>query len=70
MSADHERLTEKHYITLLVRLVVDPHSQRVQGEIVDLEAHNLGQFQGWGGLVHTLRAALSHLVPGDRDTEQ
>jgi hypothetical protein len=58
LPSSGNRLAEKRYLTVILRLVVDQRGQLVQGEVVDLQARILGRFAGWKGLTCTVRAWL------------
>ena len=55
---DEEQLAEKQYVTLLLRLLVDPRGRLVHGEIVTLDAQSRGYFTRWRDLVRLVREAL------------
>jgi hypothetical protein len=57
------RLAEKRYLTVILRLVVDKRGRLVHGEVVDLQARLQGRFAGWRGLTHTVRAWLENQAP-------
>ncbi len=54
-----ERLSDKHHITLVLRLVVDAVGTLTYGEIADLDGMTRGRFAGWEKLAGSVRAALS-----------
>jgi hypothetical protein len=51
--------TEKRYVTLILRLVLDAHGRVDHGEVVDADATLLGRFSGKEGLLSTVRAWLT-----------
>jgi hypothetical protein len=54
-----DTLGDKRFVTLIVRLVLDRRGGLVHGEVVDVEDRLWGRFDGWRGLVRTLRAGAA-----------
>ncbi len=52
-------LSEKHYVTVVVRLLLDRRDRLVHGEIVDMDGKAQGQFVKWRGLIRTVRDYLT-----------
>jgi len=55
----YEHLSEKRYVTVVVRMLIDRREQLVRGEIVDVNGIGQGQFAGWQGLIRTMRDYLT-----------
>jgi hypothetical protein len=53
-----DRLADKHYVTVIVRLRIDRRERLVHGEVVDTEGNSQGRFAGWRELTHTVRKYL------------
>ncbi len=50
---------DKREVTLILRLVLGADGRLEYGEALDTEARSQGQFVGWRGLTHTVRAWLA-----------
>lgn len=58
-------LAERHYLTLVVRLVVDEQGVPVNGELTDVASADSERFVGLAGLYGSLNDWLNqHLRPG------
>lgn len=53
-----DKLSEKHYVSVTLRLLLDRRGRLIQGEVVDLQGQAQRRFVGWRGLVRVLRAWL------------
>lgn len=53
-----ERLAEKRYVTLILRLRIDRRERLVHGEVVDTEGKSQGRFAGWREMTRTVRNYL------------
>jgi len=60
-------LAERHYCTLVVRLVVDEQGYPVNGELIDVTAADSGRFVGVVGLYGSLNDWLSQHLRPDRE---
>jgi hypothetical protein len=49
-----EALADKHYVTLMLRLLVDKRGQAAQGVILDVETQQSCSFRNWRSLMHCL----------------
>lgn len=54
-----DKLSEKHYVSVILRLLLDRRGRLIQGEVVDLAGHAQHRFVGWRGLAHALRQWLA-----------
>lgn len=54
-----DQLSDKRYVTIMLRLVLDRANRLVQGEFVDLNGQLLGRFASCTGLANALRQWLS-----------
>jgi hypothetical protein len=54
-----EKLGEKRYATLILRLVLDQQGRLMHGELVDVVSGFSNRFVGWRGLIRTVRAWLA-----------
>ncbi len=52
-------LSDKHQVTVVIRLVLDRHGKLMHGELVDVKTKSQGRFANWTGLVRTLREWLA-----------
>ena len=59
MSLDGENLAGKRYVTVLVRLIVDPQGPTPQGEVLSLAGRPQGRFRGWRDLIQVLQAVAA-----------
>ena len=55
---DEDRLSESHYVTLVLRMMLDQHGHLVNGEIVEVESKSVWRFIGWRGLIEVLRDSV------------
>ena len=53
-----DKLSEKQYVSVTLRLLLDRRGRLIQGEVVDLQGQAQQRFVGWRGLVRVLRAWL------------
>lgn len=60
-----DKLSEKRYRSVSLRLLLDRRGRLIQGEIVDLQGQAQRRFVGWRGLVRGLRAWLAEQPPSD-----
>lgn len=51
-------LTDKRYITIVLRLAVDEHGRVTHGQLVDVANGRKQRFVGWRGLVQVVRGWL------------
>jgi hypothetical protein len=66
-------LAERHYVTLIVRLMVDRQGQLIHGEMVDANNTFRERFIGRSGLIDTVQTWLTqqeHGVAGDTQTPE
>jgi hypothetical protein len=54
-----DKLSEKRYLSVSLRLLLDRRGRLIQGEVVDLQGQAQRRFVGWRGLVRGLRAWLA-----------
>ena len=59
---------ERHYCTLVVRLVVNEQGYPVNGELIDVTAADSGRFVGVAGLYGSLNDWLSQQLRPDRES--
>ncbi len=59
INATANNISEKRYVTVVVRMVIDQREQLVHGEIVDVDGIGQGRFAGWRGLIRTMRDFLA-----------
>ena len=48
-------LTDRRYVTVVLRLQLDPGGQLIQGELVDVASGHQQRFVGWRGLTRSVR---------------
>ncbi len=60
--SNENKLAEKRYATLILRLLLDRRGALIQGELVDVAGGQPARFVGWRGLLHALRAWLNRQV--------
>jgi hypothetical protein len=65
--AGDEALADQRYVTLILRLTLDPGGQLIQGELVDTTDTLLGRFVGIAGLNQTVQEWLSGSEQAERD---
>jgi hypothetical protein len=58
-----DKLSDKRYVSVTLRLLVDKRGRMLQGEIVDAVGRRQSRFAGRRGLARALQAALAHLAP-------
>jgi hypothetical protein len=58
VTSQFDKLAEKRYVTVLVRLVVDPHGHLIYGQVIDVEGTPQARFTGWRGLGQAVRGWL------------
>lgn len=58
----NDQLSEKHQVTLILRMLMDEHSHLLHGELVDVSGNSWGHFSGWENLVTVLREWLTNQV--------
>ncbi|MFL5802979.1 MAG: hypothetical protein ACJ8CR_14730 [Roseiflexaceae bacterium] len=58
-STDENHLAEKHYVTVVVRLVLDEHGRLIHGELIDVASVIGVRFSGWRGLIRAVRSWLA-----------
>jgi|GEM_PF-5898577 len=64
-SASGGKLSERYYITMMVRLLVAQNEEHVQGDVINVATNTHHRFRGWEELLHTIRAlAASSPHPG------
>ena len=61
-------LAERHYRTLVVRLVVDEQGYPINGEFIDVTVADRGRFVGAAGLYGSLNDWLSQHLRPDRES--
>lgn len=54
LSTTASNLSEKRYVTIVVRVVLDRREPLVRGEIVDVDGNRQGRFLGWQELIHAM----------------
>jgi hypothetical protein len=61
-------LADRRYVSVVLRLVVDPHGQMIHGEVVGNANTRPARFSGWRGLTRTLQAWITqHAQDGAAD---
>jgi hypothetical protein len=58
LSSNGEKLTDKRYITLILRLLIDSDTTQVRGEVVDVSAKKQHPFSGWRELFLIMREII------------
>lgn len=53
-------MSDKRYVTVIVRMVIDRRERLVHGEVVDVDGKAQGRFDGWREMIHTVRGYLTH----------
>ncbi len=53
-----EDLSDDQYVTLILRLLVDPEGRLVHGEVLDAAGRPCRRFRVWSGLARAVRGAL------------
>ena len=61
-----EDLSDNQYVTLILRLLVDPEGRLVHGEVLDAVGRPCRRFRGWGGLARAVRCALHTSARSER----
>jgi hypothetical protein len=56
------KLAEKQYATLILRLVLDQQGRLLYGELVDVAGGQPKWFAGWRGMISAVRAWLNRQV--------
>lgn len=56
---ERDKLANKQYATLLLRLVLDQQGRLLYGELVDVAGGQPARFAGWRGMIRTVRAWLN-----------
>lgn len=54
-----QRLADARYVTIILRLLLDPQGELIQGEILGAEGEPEERFSGWQGLTGRLRRLLA-----------
>jgi hypothetical protein len=54
----HEQLSDWHYHTVVLRIVVNDHRQIIQGELIDTTTTQSTHFKNWRGLIRALSTWL------------
>jgi hypothetical protein len=67
-SDDH--LSSAHYITVILRLMLDPRGHLQHGEIVGVDDRVQRRFMGWRGLTRTLHDWLDERRGGLSTSDQ
>jgi hypothetical protein len=60
---DEDKLSENHYATLILRLVLDQQGHLKYGELLDATNGFQERFVEWRGMIHLLRVWLTSQVP-------
>ena len=55
---DGDRLTDRHYLTLIVRIMLGSDGRIVHGDLIDARSGAVHRFLGWRGLVGVLRQCV------------
>jgi len=63
-------LTERYYVTLIVRLMVDHHGQLIHGEMVDATNTFRERFTGRHGLIEAVQTWLTRQERGGAGGQQ
>ena len=53
-----DRLADKRYVTVILRMRIDQRERLVHGEVVDTEGQLQGRFAGWREMTRTVRNYL------------
>ena len=59
MKSVVDKLADKRYVTVVLRLLMDRRGRLVRGEVVDAQGEPGGRFVGWRGLIRAVRAWLT-----------
>lgn len=57
-SAYVDDLASSHYVTVIVRLVVDRRGELLRGEFAGVDAVKVASFSGWAGFTEALQSYL------------
>ena len=60
ITPQENHLSDKRYVTVIVRMVIDRRERLVHGEVVDVDGKAQGRFDGWREMIHTVRGYLTH----------
>lgn len=61
-----EQLSDRHYVVLVLRLVVDRRGRLIQGDVLSEPAARRRAFRGWRGLTRAVRGLLTIPSPDRR----
>ena len=64
-----DRLADRRYVTLILRLTLDQRDQLLDGEIVEAVSGRRSRFVGWRGVMPTIRAFLGNPEQGGRSDD-
>jgi len=59
-TSDVDKLAERRYVTVILRLLIDQQQRLICGEVVDTEGQAQGQFIGWRELIRMVREYLAN----------
>lgn len=62
-GASESPLARRHVVTVILRLLVGPEGNLVQGEVVDLAGASHGRFLAWPDLTGLLKRWLETIHP-------
>jgi hypothetical protein len=57
-----DQLSNKAYITVILRVLIDKQGRLVHGEVIDQQGHLRSRFSSWQWLGTAVRSALQALV--------
>lgn len=60
ITPQKNHLSDKRYVTVIVRMVIDRRERLVHGEVVDVDGNAQGRFDGWREMIHTVRDYLTN----------
>jgi len=60
ITPQENHLSDKRYVTVIVRMVIDRRERLVHGEVVDVDGKAQGRFDGWREMIHMVRGYLTN----------
>ena len=60
ITPQENHLSDKRYVTVIVRMVIDRRERLVHGEVVDVDGEAQGRFDGWREMIRTVRDYLTN----------
>ena len=63
--SEEDRLSKRHYLLVILRLLIDEENQLVQGDVLDDQGNRQRRFRAWSGLPTAIQAWLAERQLGD-----